>query len=648
MTQPAEVSVSKSVNRPVDQGLEAPTPSVADSSHISGVAAQAGYPVTGDAGSADVLSISQNNRPTSSRAMLLLGATVLAGGGILWGIATDAGSERAVGVIGAAGAFGVAVAALYGALRCLTLTSRAHNIFALLPLGGLFLLALSTLVRCFLGESEFSPQGFAAPLVLAGIYLLMRGVTARAWERSGVESSAFFPLETSEGSSLVEGGGIKLERGSVVEVDARVKSGSVAVQERYLSPVSSFRIKDETEVLYAGSLVTGGSAEAVALSDRNGACLRRLEKCVAVQLQEAQSALLVRDQNSSRLVAYGLLFGSVSAAIFWNERGVSPAVVLAAAGLVLFAATLGLVADLVYASFTGLVRGWARKGLVLLNADSFNVLANTKEVAFDPSTVFSPNLCRVRDLEILDDRINRDALCSTLASFLGRSEDAGFLAFGNYCASVSSTITPERVLDLREYPGTGLCGSIKGIEFSIGTEVFLVERGIMMQPSDGFAALKPHERVLLVAIDSDVIARCVLSYGQPDLIPHGETEGEWGDMPQTVASVAAPDQGEFGLDVLLVRGAESVALGRTHAHEVAPLISGSLRPPQATVLSLTADYSALSELLRDCREHQKWAGLCRALIAAAGVVAIASVFAGFTSVWTPLVLIPVITVLVLL
>jgi hypothetical protein len=434
----------------------------------------------------------------------------------------------------------------------------------------------------------------------------------------------------------------------VVEVDSRVSAGSVAVQERYLSPVTSFRVKDESEVLYAGSLVIGGSADAVALSDFNGSCLRRLERSVAVHLEEAQSALLVQDAHVTRLVGYGLLFFSVSAAIFWNERGVSPAVVLAAAGLVLFAATLGLVADLVYASFTGLVRGWARKGFVLLSGQSFDILAGTKDVAFDPSTIFTPELCRVRELEILDDRINREALCSTLASFLGRGEDVGFVAFGNYCAVVSENIAPERVVDLREYPGVGVCGSIKGVEFSIGTEGFLVERGIMMQPSDGLAAVQPQERVLLVAIDSDVIARCILSFGQVGLISHDDHQGEWPDEPETVASLATDEQRDFGADVLLVRGAESAALGRSHAHEVAPLAGDSLRPPQATVLSLTTDYSELAELLRDCREHHKWAGLCRALIAAAGIIAVASIFAGFTSIWIPLVLIPVITVLVLL
>lgn len=633
MTQPAEVSVNKSVTGATSQIAESPVP--ASSIAQASPAGEAPVP-------------SQISRSLSSNHRLLAGALVSASGFALWGIGSRSGAEPVVSMVGVTGAVCVTVAALYAALHGVSSKTRERNVFDLLSLGGLLLLGLSTMVTFFLGDAEFSPHALAAPLVLAGVYAGMRGVAARAWERSGVGSSAFFPPGRSSFPTIAQGGVVKLQRGQVVEVDSRVSAGSVAVQERYLSPTASFRVKDESEVVYAGSVVTGGSADAIALTDSNGSCLSRLERSVAVMLDEAQSALLVRDAHITRLVAYALLFLSVSAAIFWNERGVSPAVVLAAAGLVLFAATLGLVADLVYSSFTGLVRGWARKGFVMLSDRSFTVLAGTKDVAFDPSTLFAPELCRVRELEILDDRINREALCSTLASFLGRSEDVGFVAFGNYCSEVATSITPERVLDLREYPGVGVCGSIKGVEFSIGTEGFLVERGIMMQPSDGFAAVQPHERVLLVAIDSDVIARCVLSFGQASLVSHDDHQSDWSDEPDTVAGIATADQREFSADLLLVRGAESAALGRSHAHEVAPLPGDSLRPPQATVLALTADYSGLAELLRDCREHHKWAGLCRALIAAAGVVTVVSVFAGFTSIWVPLVLIPVITVLVLL
>jgi hypothetical protein len=639
MTQPAEESVNQSAIQPA----ELPAPLATETSHSS-------------------QSDSSACCAPSPQSKLVAGAVLLLGGALLWIFGAELGiAQPGLQAVAALGAVAVIVFAFYsgvvGATRRVGFNRDAgvsrETVFGLLPLGGLVLVGLGGLVPLVLGDTEFHPQGSAAPILLAGIYLLTRGFAARGWIKTGVYEPVFFPsLATLQGgdiNSIVQGATLKLQAGSVVPVDVRISSGSVGVQERYLSPLTSFRVKDETEVLYAGSLVTGGSAEVVALTDSASSCLRRLEAGVREQLAEAQSALLVRDEPTARLVAYALLFCSVSAAIFWNERGVSPAVVLEAAGLVLFAATLGLVADHVYLSFTGLVRGWARRGFVLLGAESFDVLAQIKKVVFAPEVVFSPSICRVKELEILDDRINREALCSTLSSFLGRADDVGFAALGNYCAVVSPSANPERVLDLREYASVGVCGAIKGIEFSIGSEGFLVERGIMMQPSDGTASVAPNERVLLVAIDSDVIARCILSYGQQGLVSEEEGEGTWDDADDTVATVASPEQGEFGDGTLIVGQVDSLSgSGSARTHRVVPLSVGSLRPPRATVLSLTQDYSALSELLRDCREHLKWAGLCRALVAAGGIIAVTAVFAGFTSVWVPLVLVPLVTVLLFL
>jgi hypothetical protein len=561
-----------------------------------------------------------------------------------------------VSVSGVVGASAVAAAALYQGIHIGRLRARSngsYDLLALLPLVGLFLIGLSAASQELISAEPLSAEAASAPVILGGLYLFLLGLSVRGWGLAGVERAVFSPRDSEKRSPLVVGERITLQPGMVVPVDARVTSGSVALQERYLSPESRFRVRDETEIVFAGSSIIGGKAEAVALAQPQDSCLARLEAAVSPELDGAQMALAQSDAQTGRYVGYAMLFCSVSAGIFWNERGAAPSSVLFAAGLVLFSAALGLSADIVYSSFARLVRQWATRGFVLLRGDSCESLAQVKEVAFDPSVVGVTSLCQVRSLELLDDRINREALCTTLASLLGRADDAAFAAVGDYCASVAGpSLEPQRVIELHEYDGWGVSGALKGVEFSIGSEGFLVERGIMIQPTDSEQAVKANERVVLVAIDSDVIARFTVAYGQRELVEasaEGDSEERsWSDSPDTVAAVATLEQRDLAPNLLLVRGEESIALGRQHSLQVAPLSKDSLRPPQGTVLSLTSNYAPLAELLRDCREHRKWALLCRTIIAAAGVFLVASVFVGLKTVIVPVVVLSLITLLVLL
>jgi cation transport ATPase len=476
----------------------------------------------------------------------------------------------------------------------------------------------------------------------------MRAAAVRGWLLAGTNRSALFPPSFAQHSVLVPGERLTLETGDVAPVDCRVQQGSVALQERYISPVTHFRIKDEAEIVFAGSTIVGGSAECVALTTSKDSCLRRLEAAIEGGLQSAEQHYRRGDENIVRLYAYAILFCSIAAAISWNERSGSPTAVISAAGLVLFTGSLGLVVDLVYSSYARLVRQWAARGYVLFSDESCRDLSNVNEVHFDPSTVDSGSLCTVRELDLLDDRISRDALCSTLLSILGRADDTALAALGDYCSQWAANLTTERVMDLREYEGWGICGSVKGIEFSIGSEGFLVERGIMVQPSDNVGSTTAHERTMLVAIDHDVIARCVVSFGQQSLASADAVDSAWSECLGVEPRMASIESRELPEGALLVRGNESEALVRSHAVTATGLPKDSLRPPRATVLLLTNSLRELPELLTECRDSLRWARLCRGLVVATGILLVAAVFLGLVTPIVPAVLIPLVTVLVLI
>jgi cation transport ATPase len=584
----------------------------------------------------------------TTRGVFALGGLLLGCGIALWVAGTQGAAYELVSILGLIGAVLVGAVTLQQALGGVSVRRDEHDVLSLLPLAGLFLVSLSTVCQFFVGDVEPHPEVSAAPLILGSIYLFLRAFSARGWASAGTRWTPLFPPGSAQQSVLVPGERLSLAAGDVAPVDCRVQAGSISVQERYLSPVARFRVKDETELVFAGSSIVGGSAECVALTASKDSCLRRLEAAVDSELSLAEDVYRKHDEYLSRLYAYAVLFCSIAAAISWNERTGSPTAVVSAAGLVLFAGSLGIVVDLIYSSYARLIRQWARRGYVLLSEQSCEDLAKTSEVHFDPSTIGGDSICTVREVDLLDDRINRDALCGTLLSILGRADDVALVAFADYCAQFAVSTTPERVLDLREYEGWGICGSIKGIEFSIGSEGFLVERGIMVQPSDNIASTQANERTILVAIDYDVIARCVVSFGQQHVASADGAHSVWADCHDVEPRVASLESREFPADALLVRGNESEALVRSHSVVATWLSKDSLRPPKATVLLLTNSLRELPELLTECRENLKWARLCRALVVTTGLVMIAAVFIGLVTPIVPAVMLPLVTLLVLI
>jgi hypothetical protein len=589
----------------------------------------------------------------TSRSSFVIGSLFLVCGAVVWILAAQSevlqeGRVALPSFLGLIGATVVSAVAVQHWFRTTSFRREEVDPLSLLPLAGLGLLGLSTVCQFFVGDVEPHPEVSAAPLVLAGVYFLLRAAAVRGWLLAGVSDSPLFPASSAHQLVVTAGQQLSLGVGDVVPADCRIHRGSLAVQERCLSPITHFRVKDETEVLFAGSTVVGGSAECVALTTVKDSCLRRLEFAIKDGLHSAEYLYRLSDTALTQLYAYAVLFLSIAAAISWSERLGSPTAVISAAGLVLFSGSLGLVIELVYAAHARLVRQWAGRGYVLFSKESCQVLSNVNEVHFDPSTIDINSLCTVREVELLDDRINREALCGALLSILGRAEDAALGTFGDYCAQVSPHASSERVVDLREYEGWGICGAVKGLEFSIGSEGFLVERGIMVQPSDNIISTRANERTIFVAIDHDVIARCVVSFGQEELAAADGVGSVWADCDGIQPKVASLESRNLPPDALLVRGNDSDALVRSHVPSASWLRKDSLRPPHATLVMLTNSLRGLPELLTECRDGLKWARLCRGLVVSTGVLLVAAVFIGLVTPIVPLVLLPLVTLLVLL
>lgn len=498
--------------------------------------------------------------------------------------------------------------------------------FEALSFGAVALIGAGSAIALFGSEGAPSLLISIAPAIASATLFLSRGVVARASRISREPEQS----EASSHKEIAKGASLALKTDSIVPVDAQVVRGSCAVDECIFSPVPTFRIREEGDVVYAGSKIIAGSAEVMALSTTQNSCMQQLRDAVKPMVDAASNGLRLEDQRAAKGTVLAILFIAIAAAISWNERSSGYVDSLMAAGTVALIASLCHVTEFLYALRSSLVSRWFTRGLLLASAESPKQLAGISKVVFDPSRIARGSRYAVADLEVLDDRLSRSALCDCVASLLGRAEDPLLVAAGEYCRHVATKLSVERVLELREYSGRGICGSIHGIELSVGDEDFLVERGIMVQPTDSGSADESGHPVVLVAIDDDVVARFHMSTDQEGLITEEELSAWPARMELSVSSGVAT---QLGSDTLLVRGHESDLVGQMATYDVTLVSPKEPEIRKATILAFTPDLSALKDLLRECKQQGKLVERTRIIIGFAGFVVVAGVFAG---VLTPL------------
>ncbi len=533
---------------------------------------------------------------------------------------------------------GVAVALIATTIEASAVLRRFSSLrtpFIALPFIGVALVVVSSVVVAINDPAKLSTSSVIAPLLAGSALLFGRAFSIRGINLGRSDFSYLFPRSIDATRDIAQGAGVTLKAGDVASVDMRVVRGSVAVDERVVSTVPTFRIREEQEPIYSGSEILGGSAEAVALSSTQDSSMQQLQAALAPMIEEAQNSLRREDSSAARGTALALVFVAAAAAISWNERNPGLESSLLAAGVVLLGASICQVSDLLYGLRRSLVQRWLQKGLVLSSAQTCKQLAGISQIVFDPSRIAAGSRYLVTHLEVLDDRLSASALCDCLASLLGRADSPELVAAGEYCRRHAGRLSVERVLDLREYAGRGVCGTVHGIELSVGNEDFLVERGIMVQPSDGDVDEEHHDSMVLVAIDDDVVARFWISSHQEHLVVEDSHAAPHG-IPARVSTGIAQ---ELGGDTLLVRGHESDLVGQIARNDVAIFSPKEAEIRRSSVLALTPELGCISELVAECRSHCRLVERTRILVGFSGLVIVASVFAGLLTPAVPLVMV---------
>jgi cation transport ATPase len=509
------------------------------------------------------------------------------------------------------------------------------------PSTGALLICAAGILSAFLPDADsgkFAGALLGGPALTVGAVLVVRALITRIWDEAERLTSLVsgFPRD---GKVVAEGEVFPISAGVFVPTDGRVRSGTCAVLERYLSPDAHFRVKDEADIVFAGSYVLSGEASVQALTSSYDSCLKRLEQAVLPGLRWVEESLRRDHDHIVTPLVYVLLFCFVSSAIFWDERGASGSTILLAGGTILTISLLVQLGEALYATRSRLVRAWAQRGFLINSAKAWAELYHVHNVVYDPSRMAATTACHVKELNLMDDRISEHSLCSCIASLVGRAEDPALAMIGDYCQRVVGAVQTDRVMDLHEYEGRGISGTVKGIEFSIGSEDFLVDRGILIQPTESLVEEGSDDKMVLVAIGDDLIARFWVAFGQNDLLSE-ESLHRW---PKNLhGRLIDPSERELAADVLLVRGDESDAVGRTHSPEVTFLKSNTLEVPSSSVVALTEHVELIPMLVKECRRHVHEVLRARAWILFATFVSVCLVFAGLVTPLIPVALLPLI------
>jgi cation transport ATPase len=516
------------------------------------------------------------------------------------------------------------------------------------PLAGASLVCGASIFAAFdrsLHASSIGPELLGGPSLTVGAVIIVRALINRLWERAESQASLISGFLNNEGKVIAEGEVFKLTPGILVPTDGRIGAGSCAVLERYLSPDVHFRVKDEGDVVFAGSYVLGGGADVQALTGTYDSCIKRLEAKVLPGVRWVEDSLRRDHEHLFTWFSYGLMVLGVACAIFWDKRGADAVSILSSSGVILLTALVAQIGEGLCVFRSCLVRSWAQRGFLINSAKTWNELYNVHEIAFDASRLDGSTACHVKSFELMDDRISEQSLCACLSSILGRADDRALSMIGDYCKRVVGAIAPERVVDLHEYEGRGICGSVKGIEFSIGSEDFLVARGILIQPSEGGVDEGMNDHVVLVAIGDEIFARIHVAFGQQEYVT-ADAVSHW---PKGIhANLLAGTERDLHSDALLVRGPESDTLGRAHSPEVVLFNAESPEVPASSVIALTQHIEALPDLVKECRKHVRDVLRARAWVLFAGFVSVSLVFAGFANPLIPIGLLPILALCIIL
>lgn len=340
--------------------------------------------------------------------------------------------------------------------------------------------------------------------------LLFPRTAVRVIEGGAVSRSEQVDLEQVKVGDL-----LRVSARDVVPLDGTVVSGSAELFELFRSGVPRFRLKSIDDEVYAGSSVRAGTIELrVSAPAEDSECGTFLSKLVEAHASEPFGRSLRSVVVWHSLV---LLFVATSAVLFWNERGASWPVLVAAATAVLCCSFIPEIVELCSLAVRSTLSTLFTSGVVVRDAAVLARLGAVTRVVFGTREAREEDAQEVKRFTLIDQRIDERSLWAVVLALIAGEACDEYPALLEFAQRRIGEDRVPKVVRFKRYPGRGVCGLIEGSDFTLGSEDLLLERGVHIEASEIEAAQRD-EQVVLIAMGDQVIAQCTLGSVFPEQI----------------------------------------------------------------------------------------------------------------------------------
>lgn len=308
-------------------------------------------------------------------------------------------------------------------------------------------------------------------------------------------------------SEVRRGDIISVREGEYLPCDATVISGRCEIRERRYGGFELVSFKSPGQEVFAGSGVVAGE---ISCRVNNIYKDSRITSFTAPLLNQFGS-VKVDSQQSERYSFYLnalVLVGAIAFLFYARGMAMDPLQALSITSALLVISILSSLVNFASPLKRLLLSSSFLKGALFKNPGVIDRLAGVRTFVVDYLNSSDNSLgVRISNFEVIDDRVERDNLVSALLALLGSSSTSADIAATQHLRGKVKNLELFEVKDFRRYPDKGISGVINGVDFSIGSEAFLIERGVELQQSEVEREEGSDSSWVYAAINTEVVAK---------------------------------------------------------------------------------------------------------------------------------------------
>lgn len=401
-----------------------------------------------------------------------------------------------------------------------------------LPVSLALLLLVMALVIALVTNPVSALEGFAYQALLVAIVVVLweRRLVGAFYREQLPTAACFLRQRVQQSSRLAKGKGVNSEgnlglepgdtftvkAGELVAGDGRVISGRAQILSRKLSGAARLQQIEVGGEVYAGSEVVAGSITVEVSSPAAESFINSFGS----ELEGIGLGSSGEQRVLGFIVGYVhvlLTILSVLVVWYWLRQGATLSWAAEAGAAVLLTTLLSVIVKLILLMRKLAVEGIFWRGGFVRSFGVFRTLARLRTLLIDLDPSEPVGERSVLRLDLVDDRIDRQQFSVLLQSLFAAADRNDDLAAGalSWLSNADGTVALEQVSDFQHFPGRGYAGRIKDAVVTIGTEAFLVERGVQVQVSE-LRAADSFETVYQIALGDELVG--YISFADPFVV----------------------------------------------------------------------------------------------------------------------------------